>query len=78
MPKKIFIGGLSATTTSPTIATTFAPFGTIVASGVNYDGNGVSLGTANVEYTTEQAGTNAIAAKNGSVLDGRRITVGER
>ena len=75
MPKKIFIGGLSATTTNPTIQTNFSPFGTIVAYGVNFDANGTSLGTANVEYTTDQAGTAAIAAKNNSVIDGRRISV---
>jgi RNA recognition motif-containing protein len=79
MPKKIFIGGLSLQTTNPTIQSNFAPFGTIVAYGINVDpATGQSLGTANVEYTTDQAGTAAIAAKNGTVLDGNTIAVRER
>lgn len=75
MPKKIFIGSLSVTTTDPTINTTFAPYGTIVTAAINRGPTGASLGTANVEYTTDQAGTDAIAAKNGTVLDGSTIVV---
>jgi RNA recognition motif-containing protein len=75
MPKKIFIGGLSVTTTNPTILANFSPYGTIVAYRVNMDANGVPQGTADVEYTTDQAGTNAISGKNGAVIDGHRITV---
>ena len=75
MPKKIFVGSLSATTSDPTINTTFAPYGTIVTAAVNRGPTGASLGTANVEYTTDQAGINAIAAKNGTVLDGSTIVV---
>lgn len=78
MPKKIFIGGLSATTNNASLVSNFAPFGTIVTAAINYDGNGAPLGTGSVEYTTDQAGTDAIAAKNGSVLDGNRISVAAR
>lgn len=74
MPKKIFIGSLSATTTNATVNTTFASFGTIVACTVNRNGAGAAV-SADVEYTTDQAGTDAIAAKNGTVLDGNRISV---
>jgi RNA recognition motif-containing protein len=75
MPKRIFIGSVSLTTTDTTIAATFAPYGTIVTSGIDLGGAGQPLGTAHVEYTTDQAGTDAIAAKNGTVLDGSTITV---
>lgn len=75
MPKKIFVGSLSATTTPATVNATFAPFGRIVASKVLSDANGATIG-AEIEYATDEAGTDAIAAKNNSVLDGSRITVG--
>lgn len=75
MPKRIFIGGISVATTDTTIQSTFAPFGTLVEAAVDRNLSGGSLGTAHVEYTTEQAGTDAIAAKNGTVLDGATITV---
>lgn len=75
MPKRIFIGSVPFTTTSATINTTFAPYGTIVHAAINLDPNGAPAGNANVEYTTDQAGTDAIAAKNGTQLDGQTISV---
>jgi RNA recognition motif-containing protein len=75
MPKRIFIGSLSLTTTDTTINSTFSPFGTLVSAAVNRDASGASLGNAHAEYTTDQAGTDAIAAKNNTVLDGNTITV---
>ena len=75
MPKKIFIGGLSVATTDSTISTQFSPYGTIVAAAINRDASGASLGNANVEYTADQAGTDAIAAKNGAQIDGRTVSV---
>lgn len=74
MPKRIFIGSLSATTTSTSLLAGFSPFGTITASTINRDAAGAPV-SADVEYTTDQAGTDAIAAKNGTVLDGSRISV---
>jgi hypothetical protein len=50
------------------------PFGSVVACTVNRNAAGAAV-SADVEYTTDQAGTDAIAAKNGTVLDGNRITV---
>ncbi len=78
MPKRIFIGGLSVATTTNALNAQFAPFGTIVRAVVNLDANGAPLGTATVEYSTDQAGTNAITAKNGTLLDGSTITVASR
>ena len=75
MPKRIFIGGLSVATTDTTINTQFAPYGTLVSAAINRDQSGASLGNANAEYTTDQAGTGAIAAKNGTQIDGSTISV---
>lgn len=75
MPKKIFIGSLSVATTDSTLNSTFSPYGTIVAGFINRDENGRSRGTGEVEYTADQAGTDAIAAKHLSILDGNTITV---
>lgn len=75
MPKRIFIGNLSLNTTDATINNTFAPYGTLVSAAVNRNATGQSLGTANAEYTTDQAGTNAIAARNRTELDGSIISV---
>lgn len=75
MPKRIFIGSLSLTTTETTLQRTFAPFGTIATVVVNLGRDGQSLGNANIEYTTEQAGSDAIAAKNRTELDNSIISV---
>jgi hypothetical protein len=58
-----------------TISAPRAPFGTLVEAAVDRYGSGLSLGTAHVEYTTARVGTDAIAAMNGTVLDGSTITV---
>lgn len=77
MPKRIFIGGVTVATTDTTINTAFAPYGTIVTAAINRDATGASLGNANVEYTADAAGTAAIAAKNGTQIDGATISVTE-
>mgnify|MGYP000358404045 CR=1 FL=1 len=74
MPKKIFIGSLSATTTSTSLLANFSPYGSIVASTINRNAAGAPV-SADIEYTTDQAGTDAIAAKNGAIVDGSRISV---
>jgi polyadenylate-binding protein len=75
MPKRIFIGTLSVTTTDATINLLFSRYGTISRAAIQRDDSGESLRTAIVEYTTEQAGTDAIAALNQTVLDGSTISV---
>lgn len=74
MPKRIFIGSLSATTTNTSLLNNFSPFGSVVSYAINRDAAGAPI-SADLEYTTDQAGTNAIAAKNGTVVDGSRISV---
>ncbi len=78
MPKKIRIGQMNITTTEATMNAAFDDYGSIVASSIDTNPtNGQSLGIGHVEYTTDQAGTNAIAAMNGGTLDGATITVEE-
>lgn len=74
MPKDIWIGDLGATTTSATLNTAFSPYGTIVSLDLHTDPAG-GPSTADCVYTTDQAGTDAIAGKNGTRLDGVVITV---
>jgi RNA recognition motif-containing protein len=74
MPKKIFIGDLGVSTTESTLNTEFSPYGTIVALTLNTNPSG-GPNTADCEYTTDAAGTAAIAAKNGTRIDGSVITV---
>ena len=75
MPKRIFIGSLSLNTTDATIQSTFAPYGTLVSAAIDRGPTGQSLGTATAEYTTDQAGTDAIAARDRTELDGSIISV---
>lgn len=74
MPKKIFIGSLSATTTNASLLTSFNPFGSVVACTINRNAAGAPV-SADLEYTTDQAGTDAIAGRNGAIVDGSRISV---
>lgn len=75
MAKKIFIGGLSVTTTESTLNSGFSPFGTIVLTYIDRDETGQSNGWGNVEYTTSAAGDAAAAAMNGTTFDGATIAV---
>lgn len=76
VPKKIRVGQMNITTTQATMVAAFDDYGTIVASSIDVDpATGQSLGVGHVEYTSEQAGTNAIAAMNGGTLDGATIRV---
>jgi RNA recognition motif-containing protein len=77
MPRKIRIGAMSITTSEATLYNGFDDYGTIVAHTIDRNALGQSLGVGHVEYSTEQAGTNAIAAKHGTVFDGATIEVTE-
>lgn len=78
MPRKIKIGEMSVTTTKATMDAAFDDHGTIVRSSIDINpANGQSLGIGHIEYTTEQAGTDAIAARHNTVFDGATISVTE-
>ena len=74
MPKKIFIFYNDTTTTETTINNAFSPFGTIVSTDLHTDPTG-GPSTCDLEYTTDQAGTDAINNMNGTTLDGATIVV---
>lgn len=78
MPKKIFVGSLSATTTETTLLETFTRYGSVVACHLLLDPNGQSTGGGEIEYATDQQAADAVAGKNGTLLDGQRITVQTR
>jgi RNA recognition motif-containing protein len=85
MPKKIFIGGLSATATEASLQQLFAPFGEVVSvellaeppdatAGSEVQGYGQMPG-GTVTFADEAAGERAIAEMNGAALEGGTVTV---
>lgn len=77
MAKRIRIGSMNVTTTETTLYNAFDDYGTIVAHSIDRDPTGQSLGVGHVEYTTDQAAADAIAAKDGTAFDGSTIRVTE-
>lgn len=77
MPKRIKIGMMNVTTTPTTLYNGFAGFGTIVDHSIDCDDTGLSLGVGHIEYTTAQAGIDAIDTMHNVSFDGSVITVTE-
>jgi RNA recognition motif-containing protein len=75
MPKKIRVGGMPPYIGVTDMNAAFNSYGTIVASSIDLDAAGQSLGVGHIEYTTDQSGTNAIAGMNGGTLGGATIRV---
>jgi RNA recognition motif-containing protein len=75
--KNIFVGNLNAGTTPKAIRSLFEPFGTVHKFKLMTDRDtGASRGFGFVEMVDSEAGP-AIAALNGSVLEGQTIEVRE-
>ena len=85
MPKRIFIGGLSATATTASLEALFSPFGDVVSAelvseepestaGSEVRGYG-QLPGGTVTFADEAAGERAIAEMNGTEVDGTPLTV---
>lgn len=84
MPKKIFIGGLSATATESSLERMFAQFGPVLtvqiltepstSAGPEVQTFGQN-GGAVVTFADDAAGDQAIEEMNGVELDGRTLTV---
>ncbi len=73
---KLYIGGLSYSTTSETLREFFAQSGNVQSATVITDRfSGQSRGFGFVEMATTEEAQNAISQLNGRELDGRRITV---
>jgi RNA recognition motif-containing protein len=78
MGKKLYIGNLSYSTTSDTLAEAFASAGTVESAIVISDrATGRSKGFGFVEMSTAEEAKAAIELWNGKELDGRTIKVNE-
>jgi RNA recognition motif-containing protein len=76
MAVKLYVGGLSYSTTSETLRDSFARCGTVESATVITDRySGQSRGFGFVEMATSEEAQNAIGQLNGQNLDGRTITV---
>jgi cold-inducible RNA-binding protein len=73
---KLFIGGLSFSTSSERLRETFAAFGAVDSASVVTDRDtGRSRGFGFVEMTTAEEANEAVRRLNGTDLDGRQIKV---
>ena len=76
MAAKLYVGGLSYSTTSETLREYFAQCGTVESASVVTDKfSGQSRGFGFVEMSTAEEAQRAIAELNGKDLDGRKLTV---
>lgn len=74
--KNIFVGNLSFQTTEQDLRTAFEAFGAVSRVSIMTDRDtGRSRGFGFVEMADDQQGDDAIAALNGSELDGRALNV---
>src|SRR5262245_46244567 len=76
MPVRLFVGGLSFTTSTDGLREAFARFGAVQSAAVMTDREtGRSRGFGFVEMGTEEEAERAISGLNGHSLDGRMIRV---
>ena len=76
MASKLYVGGLSYSTTSDGLREFFAQSGNVLSATVITDRfSGQSRGFGFVEMASAEEAQNAISQLNGRELDGRRITV---
>ncbi len=78
MAKKLFVGGLSFSTTEDALREAFAAVGPVASASIITDKfSGRSRGFGFVEMENDEDAQKAIDALNGKELDGRTITVNE-
>lgn len=78
MATKLYVGGLSYSTTQDTLKETFSQAGTVVSAVIIMDKmSGRSKGFGFVEMSSEDEAQKAIELFNGKELDGRTVTVNE-
>ncbi len=78
MGSKIYVGGLPFSATDSQLNDLFAPHGTVESAHVITDrSTGQGRGFGFVEMSTGQEAKTAIAALNGTQMDGRTLTVNE-
>ena len=78
MAKKLYVGGLSYTTTQDGLMQAFAQVGSVASATIITDKmSGRSRGFGFVEMANDEDAPKAIDMWNGKELDGRRLTVNE-
>jgi RNA recognition motif-containing protein len=78
MAKKLYIGGLSYSTTEDSLKEAFAAAGNVESAAIIMDRmSGRSKGFGFVEMSTDEEAEKAIEMFNGKELDGRTLTVNE-
>jgi RNA recognition motif-containing protein len=78
MGNKLYVGNLAYAVRDDDLQQAFAQFGTVTSAKVMMDREtGRSKGFGFVEMSSDQEAQAAIAALNGTAVDGRNITVGE-
>ena len=78
MGNKLYVGGLPYSVTEGRLEEVFAPHGTVASARLISDKfTGQSRGFGFVEMATSQEAETAIAALNGTQLDGRTLIVNE-
>jgi RNA recognition motif-containing protein len=78
MSSRLYVGNLSFHSTSESVREAFTPHGTVTDVHVVTDRQtGQSRGFAFVTMSTDAEASTAIAAMNGSMLDGRPLRVNE-
>jgi RNA recognition motif-containing protein len=78
MAKKIYVGNMSYNTTEDGLRQVFGQYGEVVSVNVITDRiTGRARGFGFVEMATEEMAQAAIAALNGTELDGRQLKVNE-
>ena len=78
MAKKLYIGGLSYSTTQQTLQDSFAQAGAVESATIVMDKmTGRSRGFGFVEMTNDDDAQKAIDMWNGKEMDGRRLIVNE-
>jgi RNA recognition motif-containing protein len=76
MPKKLYVGNLSYTTTEANLSELFGEFGEVTSANLITDRmTGRSKGFAFVEMADDDAAQQAIDELNGKEVDGRAIKV---
>ena len=76
MSAKLYVGGLSFSTTSEALRAHFAPFGTVVSSAIVTErDSSQSRGFGFVEMSSQTEAEAAIAKLNQQQLDGKALTV---
>ena len=78
MGTKLYVGGLPYSTTEQQLQEMFSPHGSVTSAKIITDRyTGQSRGFGLVEMATSEEAQKAIAALNGTQMDGRSITVNE-